>query len=75
MKSAVVVLQSIMDKKNYIVPACSVLDLGLEGLVANLNQYVSGETIDSESSDSNGNGGYLSSGFDSSNAWSYEWGE
>ena len=74
MKSAVVALQSIMDKKNYIVPACSVLDLRAEGLA---NDYLTKQsgTIDSETQNEYGEGGYLSNGFDTSNAWSYEWGE
>ena len=62
-------------KRNYTTPVCSVLDLGAEGLaVDNLNVNSPGSgTIDSEEPDENGEGGYLSSGFDSSNAWGYEW--
>ena len=67
-------MRSIMDKKNYIVPACSVLDLGPEGLAQyNITIPSKGEITSEDQYLSNGFDS--SSGFDSSNAWSYEWGE
>lgn len=68
-------MQSIMDKKNYIVPVCSVLDLGPEGLAQDGITIPSEGEISSEEQNEYGEGGYLSNGFDTSNAWSYEWGE